>query len=136
MLTDRKGGINPEGMSERKAWWQWVLDESSYIKEISHDTCTIQIWDIYCIFLKTNLSLLIYANKEAKYYIRKIILATMSRMNEHNRNYVSVVFSKLEKIRTWDDLLVVALEIMEQMRLHGGKLCITGQLVVEWEKKE
>ena len=52
--------------------------------------------------LEMNLSLLVFTNREAmyKHYHRKIILAAMSKMNEHNGNYFSAVFSKVEIIKT------------------------------------
>ena len=52
-------------------------------------------------------------------------------IHEHHENYFSVVFSKLDIIRTQTHSLMVALEIIEQMRLNGGKLYITGQLFAE-----
>lgn len=60
----------------------------------------------------------------------------MFRMNEHHGNYFTVVFSKLDIIRTQADLLVVALEIMGQMRLIGGKIYKTGKFITKWERKE
>lgn len=54
--------------------------------------------------------MLVYANREAMYKncFRKIILAAMFKMNEHNGNYFSVVFSMLEVIGMCTNLLVVA----------------------------
>lgn len=60
--------------------------------------------------LERGLNLFVYAKREAtyKHCFWTTILSAVFRMNEHNGNYCSVVFSKLEIIKTAADLLVVA----------------------------
>ena len=52
------------------------------------------------------------------------MLSALFRKNEQHGNHFSVVFSKLDIIRTQTHSLIMALEIMKQMRLNGGKLYI------------